>query len=176
MEKKVRFGDLVRSSGRPEVITLWAKPADNPVLTAAINQNRVLTVIQEPGRTDFGLIGFHLRPGAAYLIFPRTLSHEPNARVIGVNYQLVEQPEFTAPAAAQKAKPVRTRTQPKATVPKPRIQRFKVKVRRTATVEKELTLEAADRPAAERRAIEEMNGEPFDLAEAKVQTEALNTQ
>ena len=73
MEKRLRFGDLVRNSGRPQPLTLWTKPEKNGTLKRAIKGNRVLTVIQEPGKTDFGTIGFHVRPGASYFIFPRGL-------------------------------------------------------------------------------------------------------
>ena len=113
MAKKVRFGDLVRNCGRPQVITLWTKPERIPWLTAAIKQNRVLTVIQEPSKTDYGMIGFELRPGALHLIFPRALPRE-NAKVIGMNYQLVEEPAITDAPGAIEAKPSRKRKKAKA--------------------------------------------------------------
>jgi hypothetical protein len=50
MEKTLRFGDLVRNSGRPETIALWTDPKKDRTLTRAIKENRVLTVIQEPGK------------------------------------------------------------------------------------------------------------------------------
>jgi hypothetical protein len=90
--KRLRFGDLVRNSGRPEVVTLWTKPEKNRALTDAVKKNRVLTVTQEPGKRDRGMIGFQLKPGALFLVFPRPLPREQNARVVGINYQLVEQP------------------------------------------------------------------------------------
>jgi hypothetical protein len=92
MHKRLRFGDLVRDSGRPKVVTLWTKPQQNRTLTEAAKQNRVLTVIQEPGKRDYGMIGFEPKPGALFLIFPRPLPREQNARVVGINYQLVEEP------------------------------------------------------------------------------------
>lgn len=90
MEQRVRFGDLVRSSGRPRVITLWVEPEKDRVLAAAIKRNRVLTVIREPGRRDYGLIGLHVNARASYLLFPRPLPRKPEARVVGINYQLLE--------------------------------------------------------------------------------------
>ena len=92
MDKRLRFGDLVRNSGRPQVVTLWTKPEENRALTDAVKKNRVLTVIQEPGKRDCGMIGFELKPGALFLIFPRPLPREQNARVVGINYQLVQEP------------------------------------------------------------------------------------
>lgn len=96
MDKKLRFGDLVRLSGRPGVFTLWTKPEKDRAFTRAVKENRVLTVIQEPGKRDYGLIGFQLHPGASYLIFPRPLPRDQETRVIGINYQLVEEEITTA--------------------------------------------------------------------------------
>jgi hypothetical protein len=48
----MRFADLVQDSGRPQAVTLWTKPQENPALTKAIKQGRVLTVIQEPDKTE----------------------------------------------------------------------------------------------------------------------------
>src|SRR5262249_15798525 len=90
--KTIRFGDLVRDSGKPRTVTLWCKPEDNPLLTGAMKQNRVLTVIQEQGKKDHGVIGFKSEPGALYLVFPRALPHELDARVVGIDYQLIEEP------------------------------------------------------------------------------------
>ncbi|HWI56239.1 MAG TPA: hypothetical protein VNZ22_03350, partial [Bacillota bacterium] len=60
MEKRIRFGDLVRDSGRPQIVTLWTNPKQNRSFNQAVKTNRVLTVIPEPTRKqkDFGLIGF----------------------------------------------------------------------------------------------------------------------
>ena len=134
MQKKVRFGDLVRNSGRPEVLTLWSEPGKNPTLTTATRQNRVLTVIQEPGKTDYGIIGPHLQPGSAYLIFPRPLQSPLNTKVIGINHQLVEEPATAVSSKPEargvKSKPARAASKPE--VRKPKLYQFKVKVRRIA--------------------------------------------
>lgn len=90
--KTIRFGDLVRGLGRPDVVTLWTKPGANRVLTEAVKKNRVLTVMQEPGKRDRGMIGFELKPGALFMVFPRALPREKNARLVGINYQLVAEP------------------------------------------------------------------------------------
>ena|SRR5436190_4361451 len=92
MDGKARFGDLVRNAGRPKVTTLWTKPEKDRALSRAIHQNRVLTVIQEPGKKDHGIIGFRTLPGAVFLVFPRPLPQRLDARIIGINYQLVEEP------------------------------------------------------------------------------------
>jgi len=91
--KKIRFGDLVRNSGRPKTLTLWTTPARNKELQQAIRGHRVLSVqrYNVGNKADVGQIGFHQQKDAVYLIFPRRLpitSHDP---VIGINYDLVEE-------------------------------------------------------------------------------------
>lgn len=66
MERKLRFGDLVRNSGRPQIITLWTDPKKDRAFTRATKENRVLTVVQEPGTgKDYGWIGFKRHPRAS---------------------------------------------------------------------------------------------------------------
>jgi hypothetical protein len=89
MEKRMRFRELVRACGKPQAITLWTKPEKNPVLTKAIKQRRVLTVIQEPGKRNYGILGFELRPGALHLAFPKPLPRG-EARLVGIDLGLVE--------------------------------------------------------------------------------------
>jgi hypothetical protein len=50
----------VRNSGQPEVVTLWTDPKEDRQFLRAVNQNRVLTVIQQPGaaKRDYGEIVF----------------------------------------------------------------------------------------------------------------------
>jgi hypothetical protein len=109
MEKAIRFGDLVRSAGRPQTFALWTAPKENRSLTQAIRQNRVVTVVQEPTgkRKDFGLIGFHEGPHSSYLLFPRRLPQK-EGRIIGLNYDLIEEPSVSKPVTQGKHK-VRTK-------------------------------------------------------------------
>lgn len=109
MPKTVRFGDLVRQSGRPEALTLWTDPK-------AIRENRVLTVIQEPTgkKKDFGQIGFHRSASALYFVFPHPLVQRGDGRVVGINYELAEdaEPEGLLAAASAGKKPARQRVSP----------------------------------------------------------------
>jgi len=72
-------------------VTLWTDPKHDPRMSKAIRENRVLTVHQEPTskKKDFGEIGFHKIPFASYLLFPKPLPEKSEARVVGINYQLV---------------------------------------------------------------------------------------
>ena len=89
----IRFGDLVRGSGRPRVVTLWTEPKKDRSFSKARCENRVLTVHTDPasGRKDYGEIGFCREPGAFYLVFPERLPEKRKARIVGINYQLAEE-------------------------------------------------------------------------------------
>jgi hypothetical protein len=171
MAKTIRFGDLVRNSGRPKTVTLWSKPEDNPSFARAIKENRVLTVLQESGRKDHGRIGFKLLPSALYLEFPRSLPRTGDAVVVGINYQLIDEPAVPAKDRAKLAKPPPFRPKPESPLPqikepepvvkKPEPQEFTIKVRRTASVEDKITVKALDRSEAERLALERAQHKPF---------------
>ena len=164
MEKKLRFGDLVRKAGRPQVVTLWTDPRRDRSFTRAIQQNRVLTVLRQPAtqHADFGNIGFQQQREALYLVFPRPLPENRDSRVVGINYQLLEEPEAPGvkPAPAKREKPP-----PK---PKPVGRRFTIKVRRTATLESDIEVDAENRQDAEKRAMQRMEREPFRLNQAAI--------
>jgi len=104
MGTKIRFGDLVRKSGRPEIVTLWTKPNENPSFRNALKSNRVLTVIQGDKKRDFGQIGYHPGTQSLYLVFPRPLMKNHREKVIGINYDLLEQPPASGPIAAMEPK------------------------------------------------------------------------
>ncbi len=190
MEKKLRFGDLVRNSGRPHTFTLWTDPARDPELSRAIKQNRVLSIMQQPSsRRDFGLLGFHREPHTTYLIFPRPLPKEPEARVIGINYQLIEEPETEHPVkleriAGSHAKKKRSDVSPEgvtrraeAPLPKPPPERsFTVTVRRTATAETQVTVAATDPDSAKAKALGKVQRQRFPLKDAELQEEIVKAE
>jgi len=85
----IRFRDLVKTAGTPEPKSLWSDPKSDREFMRAVKQKRVLTVVQESKRKDFGELGFHQHPGALYFIFPKPLP-AGEGRVIGIKYDLVE--------------------------------------------------------------------------------------
>ncbi len=204
MEKRTRFGDLVRESGRPQPFTLWTDPKQDRSFSQAVEANRVLTVIQEPGskHRDFGIIGFHEQPHASYLVFPRALSKDNDSRVIGINYELVELPAVTNPVRPKDLKPKRSQREPKrpqhvqprqeppepANLPRPEAtspvppkpkraeKAFKVKVRRTATFETSIDVAATNRKAAQQRALESVKNQPFDLDKAAIREQVVKVE
>jgi len=88
--KTKRFADLVRASGKPEVYTLWQKPAQDRDLQSEIKNNRVMTILKTEAGSEFGMVGFKEQKGASYLVFPKSLKRYENARIVGINWDLVK--------------------------------------------------------------------------------------
>ena len=107
----------------------------------------MLTVKQETvgSRKDFGLVGFHQEPNAAYWIFPKKLDAFEDKKIIGINYDLLREPKISGPLA-NLTPPKRQRKQPapapeplsrKTTPPEPEpppLRKFRVIVRCTSTI------------------------------------------
>jgi hypothetical protein len=88
--KTKRFGDVVDAAGKPEVYTLWQKPAQDRHLQSEIKNNRVMTVQKTETGTEFGMVSFKEKKGASYLIFPKSLKRFENCRIVGINWDLVK--------------------------------------------------------------------------------------
>lgn len=88
--KTVRFADVVEAAGKPEVYTLWMKPAQDRHLQSMIKSNRVMTVQKSESGTDFGFAGFKASKGAIFLVFPKSLKRFDNNRVVGINWDLAK--------------------------------------------------------------------------------------
>jgi len=91
--KTARFSQVVAECGHPESVTLWSKPENDKSFTIAIQQNRVLTLVQHNVGTakDFGLVGFHKRKyqHSSFLTFPRRLDDFEDKRIVGIDYELI---------------------------------------------------------------------------------------
>ena len=87
--KTARFAEVVEKCGKPEVYTLWQKPAADRHFKSFMKNNRVMTIQRSESGTDFGLVGFKERPGARYLIFPKSLKRFADKRLVGINWDLV---------------------------------------------------------------------------------------
>jgi hypothetical protein len=158
MTKEIRFAQLVKASGKPQTATLWSKPKKHSPFMEAVKQNRVLTVIQpHKSAKDFGLIGFHEQPLASYFVFPKKLPSNSDARVVGIKYDLLNEPQREQSAPA-KAKPIKVEEQ------------YRVVVERVVTVELTFVLKAANKEVAMKEALKAAQKEPFDIEHAEVQT------
>jgi hypothetical protein len=172
MAKEIRFGLLVKSSGRPETLTLWGNPKDNPALSKAVKENRVMTITQKPAGhgKDSGQIGFQQQPAALYLLFPKRLRADVGSRVIGIKYDLIE--EASVPSSQSiKPKTVVKKSGAHETKPPPPPKdfQFEIVVRRTATVDVTLLITAKNRKEAEAQAVQEIETKPFEVPVTDVQ-------
>jgi hypothetical protein len=88
--KTARFAQVIEKAGKPEVYTLWQKPAQDRHLQSEIKNNRVMTIQKSESGTEFGVAGFKEHKGASYLIFPKSLKRFENKRIVGINWDLVK--------------------------------------------------------------------------------------
>ena len=119
----MRFTRVVERSGKPHVHTLWVAPEKDAELKRALGSHRVMAV--EPSgatnKTDLGVVGFnpHEHKGAQILIFPKSLKPFEGARVVGVKFDLVDQPDVVA-ATGDEDRSVMKKRAGKAKPPKAR--------------------------------------------------------
>lgn len=94
--KTVRFSRLVESYGKPTVHTRWVAPEKDAELKRARAASRVLTVEHAKGKTEVGVVGFdeNSKAHSQVLIFPKSLHRLTGARVVGIKFDLVEQPDL----------------------------------------------------------------------------------
>ncbi len=88
--KTARFAQLIEKAGKPEVYTLWQKPAQDRHLQSGIKNNRAMTIQKSAAGREFGIVGFKEEKGASYLIFPKSLKRFENRRIVGINWDLVK--------------------------------------------------------------------------------------
>jgi len=89
--KTVRLSQVIETSGKPQVYTLWQKPSADRHLQSQIRNNRVVTILKSDSGTDFGVVGFKERKGATYLVFPKSVKHFADQRIIGIDWALVRE-------------------------------------------------------------------------------------
>ncbi|QYM78395.1 hypothetical protein K0B96_13980 [Horticoccus luteus] len=114
MEKKtksVRFSQVVARSGAPELHSLWLAPAKDAAFQKALKSDRVMTVLTAAGgaHTEHGVVGYESGPRAQFLVFPRSLKAFAGRRVVGIKYDLLQEPaggeSFRPPEPRRKAPP-----------------------------------------------------------------------
>lgn len=167
MSKEIRFSELVKKSGHPKTVTLWTDPEKNKDFMKAVRQNRVLTVVQQTHGKDFGEVGFHEQPLALYLVFPKTLPAERGAHVIGLKYELIEEPVVSHPARIVPSK---------RAVPKPAAKEFDVVIERAALLKTTVHVTAKNQAAAKSQALQMVKEQAFDLPHAELQEKTVSVQ
>ncbi len=89
--KTARFSQVVEKCGKPDVYTLWQKPAADLRLQTQVKNNRVMTIQKSESGTDFGIVGFKERKGSTYLVFPKSLKRFADKRIIGIDWAVVRE-------------------------------------------------------------------------------------
>jgi hypothetical protein len=89
--KTARFSHVIENCGKPQVYTLWQKPSADRHLQTEIKKNRVITILKSESGTDFGIVSFKENREARYLIFPKSLKHFADKRIIGIDWALVRE-------------------------------------------------------------------------------------
>jgi len=169
----IRFRDLIKTAGTPEPKSLWTDPKNDRDFMRAVKQKRVLTVVQESKRKDFGELGFHQHPGALYFIFPKSLPAD-EGKVIGIKYDLVESGEPAdriSPTELKREAKKKTAKSHKAKTPEPVVKTFEVLARRVALLEESLSIDAHSKAEARQKAAETLKTRGFDLGNAKIENE-----
>jgi len=167
----IRFRDLVKTAGTPEPKSLWADPRNDRDFMRAIKQRRVLTVVQESRRKDFGELGFHQRPNALYFVFPKPLPAE-EGKVIGIRYDLAEPGAPVDEISREELNRAGKRKRAEVQQPKkvePVVKTFRVAIRQVAVIERTLKIEARSKALARARASELMKGTKFDVSKAQIE-------
>jgi len=172
MSKTIRFTELVKRSGKPQTVALWTKPKDNPSFMKAVHDNRVLTVIQKPtgNQKDFGLIGLVQEQFALFMVFPKPLPKASEARVLGINYELVDEAAAGHPNSKEK---LRAQTRPPISRPppvpkaKPKQKLFRVTIVRTATEEVVLSVRGQNLHEAEAAGLQTVKKKKFQPQETR---------
>jgi hypothetical protein len=194
--KTARFAVVVKEAGRPETVFLWSKPEHNPDLMKAVRQNRVMTIKQETKGTgkDFGIVGFIQEKNVSYLVFPKPLNPFKDARIIGINYDLIKDPapvgRLVEPTADRPKSFGSRRIRANATKPTERSRntaasmvastrqkqrkRFKVTIRFTALADVVQETVAPTATAARERALK--NSQAPDFSRATITRKVIRAQ
>jgi len=173
-EKTVRFSKLVDEFGKPALYLALADPAKDPKFQQAVQEQRVLTIKQDPTskQKDFGIVGLLPEKFVTYLIFPKSLERFTNARVVGIKYEELAEDAVAPPASAIETKPKKSahppRTeakpepQPKIKLepkpkpePQPRSFVVRVQVTSSSSTEQDISVTAFTKAEAEAKAKEE---------------------
>src|SRR5580704_14989840 len=103
----VRFSKVIEASGKPDIHLLLIDPAKDKTLQTAIKSDRVMTVYQQSGETDHGIVGFEQGRSRQFLVFPKPLKAFQGQRIVGIKYELLEDAPTPKPEPAKKepAKP-----------------------------------------------------------------------
>ncbi len=94
-----RFSQVVAAAGEPAPHAFWVPPEKDAEFQRALKAHRVMTVAPRArGKADVGRVGFETKGAqqGQVLLFPKSLKRFEGAEIVGVKFELVEQPETVA--------------------------------------------------------------------------------
>jgi hypothetical protein len=98
----VRFSKVLEACGKPDIHLLLIDPAKDKTLQAAIKSDRVMTLYQQSGGTDHGVVGFEQGRSRQFLVFPKPLKPFLGQRIVGIKYELLEDAPVPKKEATEK--------------------------------------------------------------------------
>jgi hypothetical protein len=172
----VRFSKVLEACGKPDIHLLLIDPAKDKTLQAAIKSDRVMTLYQQSGGTDHGVVGFEQGRSRQFLVFPKPLKPFLGQRIVGIKYELLEDAPAPKKEPAKKETIKQTDEQPSQPAPTTKDQRppkraerqAPVVVSKTNTPEREETAEGREddvdrksgKPASEDKVVKFRTPEP----------------
>lgn len=102
--KTARFGQVIQAAGKPALHLALTKVEKDAALMRAAKENRVLSVHQEirGGKKDSGHVGVYQDGRTQFLVFPRSIGKFKERKIVGIDYDQIEQPA-SGPAPKIKA-------------------------------------------------------------------------
>jgi hypothetical protein len=158
MADTVRFSEVVKNAGTPEVYLPLSDPKHDRGFMRAVKEQRVLSLKQEPTGTkkDFGTVGFVPEKYVSHLVFPRSLKAFEGQRVVGIKYDALQEAALSTPSAVTRTAGRGRSTKPKPpSKPKPRPKRFTAIVRLTSSNDVRVTVSAFNEDEARAKAEQE---------------------
>ena len=157
--RRLRFTQVVAECGEPEVHLLFAEDRQ---FEQALRDERVMSVKQERGKKEFGMVGFDPKH-IALLVFPKPLTAFIGARVIGIDYELIKKPRL------RKLRSANVRNSSKVSRPlieqqKRSLPTFKITAILTRVVETEVLVEAANQREARAHGTELLKTADIDFS------------
>lgn len=88
----VRFTQVVKKSGKPEVYLLLSK--DDKTFQDALRHDRILSLVGgvDGAKTEYGVVGYDAKRRGQLLLFPRSLKSFADSRVVGIKFDLFSEP------------------------------------------------------------------------------------
>jgi len=102
--KSVRFTEVVKKSGKPQVYLLLSK--DDKAFHDALQYDRIMSLVGgvDGAKTEYAVVGYDAKRRGQLLLFPRSLKSFADARVVGIKFELFSEPTGNELPAREKQK------------------------------------------------------------------------